>query len=441
MVCWGSGPILDNVTISNNLANGDGSGISTYNCNLQINNCTFIENDAPNGVGGAIFFTADTTYFGLPYQVTINNTSFLENTAGSTGGVSVNNWAWTPLIIDVTIDNCEFLDNASDHNTGLHIFDCSFSISNSVFAGNTAVGYTAGAQFGFGIGTITNCLFASNISNTGGGNLNGGGAGVWNGANVHFMNCTFADNTAFSGAGLTIGGGGTATTTNCIFWGNSTDQIALATNNNAGGTLFVNYCDVEGGENSVNVIDPLLSTLTWGIGNADTDPLFVNSGSGDYHLQDTSLCIQTAIDSIEITGVWYYCPHDDIEGNPRPYPVGTMPDMGAYEYQYLVGVEENETDQPTKYSLYQNYPNPFNPTTAIKYSVPELSFVTIKIYDVLGSELATLVNEEKPVGNYEIEFNASLLPSGVYFYRLLVIDPESSSGQGFVETKKMILLK
>ena len=104
--------------------------------------------------------------------------------------------------------------------------------------------------------------------------------------------------------------------------------------------------------------------------------------------------------------------------------------------------EENLSVYPTEYALDQNYPNPFNPTTTIKYSIPKLSFVTIKIYDVLGSEVATLVNEEKPTGTYEVEFKsaASLqLSSGIYFYRLQVIDPESRSGQGFVDTKKMII--
>ena len=85
------------------------------------------------------------------------------------------------------------------------------------------------------------------------------------------------------------------------------------------------------------------------------------------------------------------------------------------------------------FSLHQNYPNPFNPTTTIKYSIPKLSFVTIKIYDVLGSEVATLVNEEKPVGTYELNWNAANLPSGVYFYRL--------QAGSFMQTRKMILLK
>jgi Tol biopolymer transport system component len=94
---------------------------------------------------------------------------------------------------------------------------------------------------------------------------------------------------------------------------------------------------------------------------------------------------------------------------------------------------EVETELPRTYSLYQNYPNPFNPTTTIKYQIPDLSFVTIKVYDVLGNEVATLVNKEKPTGSYEVEFNATALPSGVYFYRL--------QAGSFVETKKMVLMK
>lgn len=84
-------------------------------------------------------------------------------------------------------------------------------------------------------------------------------------------------------------------------------------------------------------------------------------------------------------------------------------------------------------SLYQNYPNPFNPTTTIKYSIPNSGIVQIKIYDILGNEINTLLNEYIQDGTYEIEFNASGLPSGIYFY-------EIKSGS-YLETKKMILLR
>jgi len=85
------------------------------------------------------------------------------------------------------------------------------------------------------------------------------------------------------------------------------------------------------------------------------------------------------------------------------------------------------------FSLHQNYPNPFNPTTTLQYQIPELRFVTLKIYDVLGNEIETLINEEKQADSYEINWNAKNLPSGVYFYRL--------QAGSFVETKKMVLLK
>ena len=99
----------------------------------------------------------------------------------------------------------------------------------------------------------------------------------------------------------------------------------------------------------------------------------------------------------------------------------------------LVSEIENEGNQVSDYKLYQNYPNPFNPSTRIEYEIPEVSFVTLKVYDVLGNEIATLVNEGKPAGSYEVEFNASNLTSGIYFYQL--------NAGSFIETNKMILLK
>ena len=96
----------------------------------------------------------------------------------------------------------------------------------------------------------------------------------------------------------------------------------------------------------------------------------------------------------------------------------------------------------SSYALYQNYPNPFNPNTTIEYEVPEKSYVTIKIYDILGREVQTLVNnEEKVRWRYKVLFDASTLASGIYFYRIQVVDPVSSSGQGFTETKKMMVIR
>ncbi len=88
---------------------------------------------------------------------------------------------------------------------------------------------------------------------------------------------------------------------------------------------------------------------------------------------------------------------------------------GTFEYSNELEVEFNFT--PKEFALEQNFPNPFNPSTKIKYQIPESSFVTLKIYDVLGNEVAKLVNEDKSVGDYEIEFDGTTLTSGIYFYR------------------------
>ncbi|MCW8811189.1 MAG: T9SS type A sorting domain-containing protein [Ignavibacteriaceae bacterium] len=105
-------------------------------------------------------------------------------------------------------------------------------------------------------------------------------------------------------------------------------------------------------------------------------------------------------------------------------------------------IEEERFDEiPTDFTLSQNYPNPFNPTTKIKYSVPQASKVQFKVFDVLGNEIEILVNDEKQAGTYELTWNAINLPSGVYFYQLNAVDPSTGSGQSFISTKKMILLK
>lgn len=100
----------------------------------------------------------------------------------------------------------------------------------------------------------------------------------------------------------------------------------------------------------------------------------------------------------------------------------------------ITNIGEAQNNKFSNYfTLEQNYPNPFNPATRIKYSVSHLSKVTIKVFDILGKEVSKLVNEEKPIGTYEINFDASELSSGIYFYQI--------QAGGFIQTKKMILLK
>ena len=102
---------------------------------------------------------------------------------------------------------------------------------------------------------------------------------------------------------------------------------------------------------------------------------------------------------------------------------------GSFKYSSIAAVAVT----PLEFSLSQNYPNPFNPTTSISYQVPEKSFVTLKVYDLLGKEVAALVNEDKASGKYTVVFNASNLPSGIYIYKL--------TADNFTAVKKLMLLK
>jgi hypothetical protein len=130
----------------------------------------------------------------------------------------------------------------------------------------------------------------------------------------------------------------------------------------------------------------------------------------------------------------------DLEAGKYQYRLKQIDFDGSFEYSKTIEVEVNA---PLKFSLEQNYPNPFNPSTTIKFSIPAVGTrlalsVQLKVYDVLGKEVATLVNKEKPAGNYEVLFTSHSdegqnLPSGVYFYQLKAED--------FIQTKKMILLK
>jgi len=167
-----------------------------------------------------------------------------------------------------------------------------------------------------------------------------------------------------------------------------------------------------------------------------------NSSSMEFVSGDSLVgYIHTQIDS---TVIYYYISATSNSGKTVTKPI-VAPD-GFYKFM----VENSVTDvvdnsQPQEFYLFQNYPNPFNPSTKIKYTIPVVEThrdaslrVTLRVYDILGNKVATLVNEEKPAGNYEVEFSGHSdegqnLSSGIYFYKL--------QAGSFVETKKMLLLK
>jgi hypothetical protein len=144
---------------------------------------------------------------------------------------------------------------------------------------------------------------------------------------------------------------------------------------------------------------------------------------------------------------------NDVSVGKYQYRLKQIDFDGSFEYSNVIEVE---IDSPDEFNLSQNYPNPFNPSTKIKFEIPgqarnDITLVTLKVYDIIGNEIATVVNKELTAGEYEVEFsakggsasggNATNLPSGVYFYQLRVGGPEINSGQGIIQTKKMVLMK
>ena len=228
------------------------------------------------------------------------------------------------------------------------------------------------------------------------------------------INNTIINNTAVSGGGIYCFDF-TPTIKNSIIWGNQPSQIT-------GDQAEIEYSDIQGGYT--------------GIGNIELEPQ-IDLNSEYCVLLASSPCIDAGNpDPI----------YNDIENLLYPgsamWPAqgGLRNDMGHcggpaspwYLWGWPMPVEDASTVL-SEYILMQNYPNPFNPTTTIKYRIPEQSLATLKVYDVLGGEIETLVNEEKQTGTYEINLYIKHLPSGVYFYRLQAGD--------FVETRKMILTK
>jgi len=247
---------------------------------------------------------------------------------------------------------------------------------------------------------------------------NAGGVYNWNPANPSLVSPIFENNTIYGNNAINAGGISTHEEyeiKNCIIWGNSSPQFSSSHVAN------ITYSNLE-------------EAYSNGSNNISLNPEFTDTTN--FYLEDFSPCIDSGNPGSD---------YDDVQDPINPgFPLwpamGTLQnDIGAYGGPHstwvVVSVEYDEVEGqlPKRYILSQNYPNPFNPSTKIKYTVPHSSNIVIKVFDILGSEIETLVNEEKPVGTYELTWYVGNLPSGVYFYQL-------RAGSS-VETKKMVLLK
>ncbi|MBP6978438.1 MAG: T9SS type A sorting domain-containing protein [Bacteroidales bacterium] len=473
-----------NIESSVNYRMGGGVNISFSGANLEynhiLNNTVTYDNGIYGGgvqAGGPI---GEIPWVVMRYNRICNNTAVSMSNEGSGGGVEIyyntimaenelfNNTVNAPLrcsgggleiagafgTIEVDVRN-----NIIRNNKAISVsYFSEYSITGGLSMGFNLTGIVSGNDISFnevessdniwGQGTgvlvqeaVTNEFvfennFITNNTHTGLRCL-GGGMLLYN-TGGKFQNNIICDNHGTHGGGITIqdcteafpvlinntitgndaanqGGGlyidnATAMVINTIIWGNTSPRDpSISTGENV---IAVLYSDVQGDE-------------TWpGDGNMNDDPVFLEDG---YHIDGSSPCLDSGDESIHIEENWYYAPLYDFEGDPRPAPFGG-PDIGADEYFY-VGHEEL---QVTGCRLHV-YPNPADGISNIKFQISESKSVVLKVLDICGHEVVTLVNQVQAPGEQEVHFDVSGLPAGIYFIRMEAGDA--------VFTEKMVVMK
>jgi parallel beta-helix repeat protein len=390
--------VITNTLITQNIAVEDGGGLALSNSNIIIYSNTIYYNGAGSSGGGIAVYSCD------PHI--INNLIYENVALNSAGGISLYYNA------NPNIYNNIIFHNFAEFGGGLQIeTNCNPIIKNNIIVGDSALS-------------------------------EGGGVDLEDNCNAIFINNTIVYNVAPFGGGIDCEVNSNPIFRNTILWGNigtvDGNQVHLFSEDSDPDFY---YCDVEGGSEAFGLWYGGTTYFTYtGIyeNNMDSIPEFTSLNQYIYLLDDLSPCIDTGDpDTI----------YNDIEDLSNPgfaeWPSkGTLRnDIGVYggpyvlTYEYVTAIEDESNPDLIKqqFSLLQNYPNPFNPSTTIKYQISEISFITLKIYDVLGNEVATIVNEEKQVGEYEIEFSGNELTSGIYFYQL--------RAGNYIKTKKMLILK
>ena len=386
-----------------NCTSYSGGSISVYNMkNFSLRNSSIYSNVSSKG--GGIY--AENSEISFNTIKVLNNTTVGdEGHVSKGGGMALNNCNG---IIEKSILSG---NQTSDYGIGggAYIINCNLQFDDFIVSDNTSAN-RAGGMYIESSELLFN--FALITSNNSSGNYisppNSPALEINNCAPV-FNKTTIASNSAWhenhSYYNLLFGKNSEPKFINSILWWED-QSIDFGISGNA--KIF--YSNIKNG---------------WdGVGNLALDPLFVDKDNNNFNLSPNSKLIDK--------GIAYFSYNDTVLSDlDKVQYVGIAPDMGYYEAYNSVGV--NDMSIPKSSMLNQNYPNPFNPTTTINYSIAKQSLVSIKVYDILGREIQTLVNEEKSPGNYNVKFIGNNLPSGVYFYRMQAGD--------YTNTKKFILIR
>jgi len=465
---------IKGITISNGkVVNGQGGGIKNGGIFLELDNCNILDNSVSGinntGQGGGIFSIG---------TLLIQNCSIKGNSAFQSGGTMQDGFGggiFSPSTVNIS--NCTFTENfATTSGGGLYNQAGNITITNSTFYNNYSE--YGGGLINDGILTLKSCTIANNTA-TG----SGGGLHTFYSTTLNIENTIVADN---NGPSSSPDISGTITSQGNNLIGNTTGATILGTptgnllnisplldslSNNGGQTFTVALLSgspaIDAANSNAPIIDqrgffrdtsPDIGSFEYGA--EPPIPVELTSFNASIEGKIVFLIWSTATEvnnkgfEIErsINDTWgkitfisgmgtttrisNYSYTDNL---PAIFPnnifikyrLKQIDHNGSYIYSDVISLESDLV--PDKYSLSQNYPNPFNPNTRINYSIPERSFVIIKVYNLLGKEIATLVNEEKAVGNYEVEFSADNHSSGVYFYKI--------QAKGFTDIKKFILMK
>jgi parallel beta-helix repeat protein len=389
--------------------------------------------------GGAIFVLNFS-------KLIISNCLLHHNSCGSSGqpgGGAICLWNSSSIICSNTLLN----NNAPASGVGGGIIcwqNANASISNNLISNNTAGNGGAGIYIGSSNPIVINNIITKNHSYD-----EGGGIRCNYSSRPLIINNTIVNNQASSGGGIHCDGNSDPILINTILYGNTANTGNQAYLADSGSDPNFLFCDIKGGKDHFKGAGAGVNYSGVYEHNIDSDPLFMSAEADDFHLSDSSFCIGGGNDSVQVGTKWYQAPPFDFEGNSRPNPKSSKPDIGALENilgNPVTGIQNGLNQMPNQFHLYQNYPNPFNPQTRIKYELPHSGKVVLKVYNIVGEEICTLVDEVKPAGSFEVLWDGRdntgyLVASGVYLYRIEAQDPSASSGQGFVQTKKMLLLQ
>jgi hypothetical protein len=207
---------------------------------------------------------------------------------------------------------------------------------------------------------------------------------------------------------------------------------------------FIDPCnDTWGQVFGIPCDDPSIDTRFWYSGDPVTNVGWINTGPTDQR-QMTNVGPFTLRQDEEIEVFVAYVVGQGSDRLNSITVARNISDIAQTIYDsnfdFTVSIEDETQNLPTEFLLSQNYPNPFNPSTKIKFSLPSSGYTTLRIYNALGEEVAVLIDKELDTGSYEVGWNAAGLPSGVYFYQLKIYSANGGA-EGFLETKKMMLLK